>query len=138
MINFKDKLGQRALERINSEYVVWLTTVSPSGIPQPRLVWFIWDEDSFLIYSKSKAKKLTHIENNPNVSLHFNGTHDGDDIQVFIGIAQIDRNPTPAKLVKAYEEKYRQGILDIGMNDDSFSEEYCVEIRVKPTKLRGI
>lgn len=28
--------------RLTEDTLVWLTTVSPSGRPAPRLVWFMW------------------------------------------------------------------------------------------------
>ena len=39
MINWQDDLGQRTLQRIATEMVIWLTTISPSGVPHPRPVW---------------------------------------------------------------------------------------------------
>ena len=72
MLDFKTKFGRFAMKSIKSEYFVWLTTVDSKGTPQPRPVWFIWENDTFLIYSQAKAHKLKHIQNNPNVSLHFN------------------------------------------------------------------
>ena len=37
--------GARATRRLNEEIIGWLTTVSPSGQPQPVPVWFLWDGD---------------------------------------------------------------------------------------------
>src|SRR4051812_9876157 len=107
MIDFSSALGQRAQERLSTELVVWLTTVAPSGMPQPHPVWFLWDKDPFLIYSQPAAKKLAHIAANPQVALHFNGTTDGDDIQIFLATATIDRNPPIAQNMQAYLAKYR-------------------------------
>jgi PPOX class probable F420-dependent enzyme len=138
MIDFSDKLGARAQERLTTEQIIWLTTVAPSGTPQPRPVWFLWDGGTFLIYSQPTAKKLAHIAQNPQVALHFNSTPDGDDIQVFLASATIDRNPPRAQNVDAYLAKYRAAIADIGMTPETFSGSYNVLIRARPTKLRGM
>jgi PPOX class probable F420-dependent enzyme len=138
MVDFSDELGARAQERLTTEQVIWLTTVAPSGTPQPRPVWFLWDGSAFLIYSQPTAKKLAHIARNPQVALHFNSTPDGDDIQVFLATATIDRNPPLAHDLHAYLAKYRAAIEDIGMTPETFSATYNVLVRAVPTKLRGM
>jgi PPOX class probable F420-dependent enzyme len=138
VIDFSGELGARAQERLTTELVIWLTTVAPSGMPQPHPVWFLWDGDAFLIYSQPTAKKLAHIAGNPQVALHFNGTPDGDDIQIFLATATIDRNPPLAKDVDAYLTKYRAAIEDIGMTPETLSATYNVLMRVAPTRLRGM
>ncbi|MBL8077680.1 MAG: TIGR03667 family PPOX class F420-dependent oxidoreductase [Anaerolineales bacterium] len=134
----KTKLERKAKSVIKKEYVIWLTTVDINGTPQPRPVWFIWDNDAFLIYSKPTAHKLKHIRENGNVSLHFNTDETGDkDVIVYIGKAELDTNAAPPNKVPAYLRKYRKGIKDIGMTVEQFTSEYSVAIRIKPTSLRG-
>ena len=137
MIDLTTKLGLRAKERLASETVIWLTTVDTHGTPQPRPVWFVWDEDAIVIYSQAKAKKLQHIRQNPNVSLHFDSGAHGEDIQVFLGTAEIVENPIPANQNTAYIDKYRRGIHGLGYTEQVFAKEYAVEIRMTPTRLRS-
>lgn len=138
MIFFDDELGQRTLERIKSELVIWLTTVSPRGIPQPRPVWFVWDGEAFTIYSTPQARKLVHIANNPNVALHFNTDTDGEDVQVILGNAFVDKNAPPSKSNSAYSEKYHAGIVSLGMDEEKYSATFSVAVRVIPSRLRGL
>lgn len=138
MINFSDELGQRALHRIQSEQVIWLTTVSPSGAPQPRPVWFVWYGEAFVIYSIPTAKKIIHITHNPNVALHFNTDAEGEDVQVILGRAHLDPTAPPARLNNAYSEKYHTGILALGMDEAQYSAMFSAAIRVTPTRLRGL
>src|SRR5688572_18541946 len=44
--------GKRIEERLRDELIIWLTTIDRKGTPQPRPVWFIWDGESFLIYTR--------------------------------------------------------------------------------------
>jgi PPOX class probable F420-dependent enzyme len=138
MIDFKSDLGRKALQLLSSEYVIWLTTVSADLTPQPRPVWFIWHEDSVLIFSRPSVHKVAHIRNNPNVALHFNTDKSGDDpVVVFTGTASLD-TPTPiAKDLPAYISKYASGLSNLGSNPDKFSTEYSQAIRVTVTNLRG-
>jgi len=135
---FNNELGQRTLQRIQTEQVICLTSVSPSGIPQPCPVWFVWDGTRFVIYSIAKAKKLTHIAHKLHVALHFNTNELGKDIQVILGIAQIDPTLPTAKNNSAYSAKYQTGILGLGMNEDQYAAPFRVAIRITPTRLRGL
>lgn len=137
MIDFSGELGARAKQRLQGELVIWLTTTDAAGQPQPRPVWFIWEDESFLIYSQTQARKVQHIARNPRVALHFDGGPQGDDIQVFAGDAEIVAGPTPAHQVGAYLQKYSQAIRDLGYSAEAFAGEYPVAIRVHPRKLRG-
>ena len=139
MLDFNTKFGRFAQKYIKREYFIWLTTVDSSGTPQPKPVWFIWENDSFLVFSQAKAHKLKHIRNNPNVSLHFN-TADGKGekrLIVFTGTAAIDGDSPPANRILAYMRKYKGGISDLNATAEQFAQEYSVAIRIHPTNVRG-
>lgn len=36
------EMTDQVLHRLTDDTLVWLTTVTPSGRPAPRLVWFMW------------------------------------------------------------------------------------------------
>ena len=136
-IDTSSSFGRRVMERLENESVVWLTTVSADGTPQPSPVWFIWDGQRVLLYSMAKAPKLRHIQANPKVALHFDGNGDGGDIVIVTGEARISQDDPPANGMSAYLQKYRDDIGQIGMNPESFAQAYSVPVRITPTKLRG-
>ena len=138
MLDFTTDLGQRALQRIQAEQIIWLTTVTPSGLPQPKPVWFVWDGVAFTIYSQPTAKKIPHIAQNPNVSLHFDAGADGVDIQVFLGVAHIHTTAPPISLLPTYVEKYRVGMAQIGMTEVQYASTFSVAIQIAPLRLRGL
>ena len=139
MLDFNSKFGRVVKKHLKSKYFIWLTTVDSKGMPQPRPVWFIWEEDSFLIFSQPNAYKVKHLKNNPKVALHFNTTDEtGEkDVIVLNGEAVIDKDVPPANKVKAYMKKYRTGILGLNATPEEFSKEYSTAIRIKPTEVRG-
>lgn len=138
MINLDSKFGRAVKRHLKNQYVIWLTTVDSTLVPQPRPVWFIWDAGSFLIFSKPKAHKVSHILKNPNVALHFNTDDTGDKhVIVFTGQASIDADCPPAHKVSAYLKKYKSGILGLDMTLEEFSREYSRAIRIIPTDVRG-
>ena len=139
MIDFTSQFGQTVKRHLAEEYFIWLTTVDSNLAPQPRPVWFIWQDDSFLIFSKPKAYKVRHVMKHPRVALQFN-TADGkaeQDIIVFTGTAEIDASLPPAHEIPAYLEKYKTGIEGFGMSPEEFSQKYSVAIRVKEVSVRG-
>jgi len=138
MIDLTTDFGRKVQGFLDREYVVWLTTVGRDLTPQPRPVWFIWQNGTFLIYSQSHTHKVRHIAHHPNVSLHFNTDPTGDnDVIVFTGKAVMDSPATAAHLVPAYFEKYGSGIAGLNMTPEEFSHEYPVAIRISPRSMRG-
>lgn len=138
VIDPNTELGKRTLERLNSEIVIWLTTVDSQSTPQPRPVWFVWDGETILIYSKPTSAKLKHIARHPHVALNFNGDEYGDDIQVFIGEATVDDSAPAVDANGTYVEKYAEHISGIGFTPASMATAYSTAIRVKINKLRDI
>lgn len=139
MLDLVSKYGRIVKRHLKDEYFVWLTTVDSKGTPQPRPVWFVWEEDAFLIFSQAHAYKIKHLENNPMVSLHFNteDDHGNQHVIVFTGEAVLDEDAPPAHDVHAYMRKYRAGIAGLKMTPEEFSDEYSRAIRVKPSQVRG-
>jgi PPOX class probable F420-dependent enzyme len=138
MVDLTSQFGRVVQEHLNDQYVIWLTTVDSDLAPQPRPVWFIWVEDTFLIFSQAKAYKVKHIKKNPKVALHFNTDETGEEhVIVFVGDAAIDVQCPPAHKIPAYFKKYQSGIADLNRTPEVFSREYSTAIRIRPTEVRG-
>jgi len=136
MLDLSSDLGQHALARLANEQIIWLTTVGADGTPQPNPVWFLWADNSFLIYTQPGSRKAANLRRNPRVSLHFNSDRIGEDIVVFTGEAQLDAPASPESKA-AYLEKYRESIERIDMTPETFFQSYSLPIRAAPGKLRG-
>ena len=130
--------GQRIQRRLETEPVIWLTTVDGKGRPQPSPVWFLWQGDgSLLIYSQRDKPKLRNIAARPEVALNFNTDASGDDVIVFTGTAEILPDRGPATGVPEYKAKYERGIRNIGFTPEQFDSEYSVPVRVTLGRVRG-
>ena len=139
MLDFNSKFGRTIKKHLKNQYFVWLTTVDAKGTPQPRPVWFIWEEDSFLIFSQPNAYKVKHLKNNPKVSLHFNTADEAGEknVIIFVGEASIDDKAPHANQIPAYLKKYKAGIEGLKSTPEEFAREYSTAIRIKPTEVRG-
>ena len=132
MVEFTAELHPRAEQRLRRERIIWLTSVRADGEPQPAPVWFVWDGETILIYSRSGDRKVRNMRGNPRVALHLNSDEHGGDIVRITGDAEIDEAPAPATEVGEYMSKYREGIARIGMTPESYARAYSVAIQVRP------
>ena len=130
------EMSPQLQRRLRNEKVAWLTTVRAEGVPQPTPIWFLWQEGTFLIYSKPDARKVRNIRRNPNVAINFNTDEWGGRVVVFRGRATVDEGAPLANRVPAYLDKYRQGIADLKMTPETMAREYSVAIRVEPQTVR--
>ena len=131
--------GERVARRLHDERLIWLTTVDAKGMPQPTPVWFLWDENTatFLIYSRSDAKRLEHLKQNSRVALNFDGNGMGGDIIVITGHAQVSSDDPSADQLPTYVEKYRDFIARRYDTPENFASIYSVALRIRPTAVRG-
>ena len=136
-LNLNIEFEARVASHLADDQVVWLTTVDAAGTPQPTPVWFLWDGQSVLVYSKPGQAKLRNVAANPRVSLSFNSDVHGNDVVVLLGSAAVDPGAPPADASPAYVAKYGPGIASIDLTPASFSAEYAVAVRVVPDRLRG-
>jgi PPOX class probable F420-dependent enzyme len=120
-------------KHLTNDRIVWLTTVTPSGRPAPRPVWFKWDGTAVIIYSQPPGAKLKHIAANDQVSLHFNCSPDGGDVVVISGRAELLQDaPLPSE-VPGILDKYQGWIQAMGYTLEWLNG-YSKAIRVTPER----
>jgi len=126
-----------ALERLATDRVGWLTTVTPDGQPQTFPIWFLWDAGEILVYSDRRAKRNLNIRVNPRVSFHLGDNGRGGDIVIVEGEARVDEaTPTPQGN-PAYNAKYGDWIRDFFTTAEEFTSVYNVPLRIRPTRGRA-
>jgi PPOX class probable F420-dependent enzyme len=128
--------GTRALRRLVSEKIGWLTTVNPAGQPQASPIWFLWEGRTLLVYSHRRAPRNHNIEHDEQVAFNLNTDVNGDDVVTMEGIARVVSEGPPASGNEPYLDKYREMIADYGWTNDWFAGEYPVLLRITPTRWR--
>jgi PPOX class probable F420-dependent enzyme len=134
MLDTTSEAGARAEGRLREEMIIWLTTVRSDGQPQSVPVWFLWEGETFLIYSQPGRQKLKNIGSNPGVGLHLNSNARGGDVVRVEGRAEVTQDVPPADEIGEYVEKYRESIVRIGFDPDGFARTYSVALRVTPDR----
>lgn len=136
MLNLSAEAAAALAERLRTESVAWVTTMTPGGQPQSSPVWFLWEEDEFLVYAQPHSRKVRNIRAHPQVSLHLNSDAEGGQVVTFEGLARIPEGSPLAHEVAAYLAKYRAGIAGIGMSPEQLGAEYSTALRITPTRVR--
>lgn len=129
--------GKRVRRRLREGYVVWFTTVTARGTPQPNPVWFWWEDGELLVYNRPDAHRVANVRVRPRVSVHFDGDGRGRDIVVLSGDARVDDAAPPPHLHPGYLAKYRSGMTRVSGSPEAFSEAYTVAVRVRVNRVRG-
>jgi len=122
-------------QRLRSDIMIWLNSVRPDGRPHSVAVWFLWDGESFLIFSKPNNQKLRNIAHNPNVVLALDNTRGGSDVIAVEGKAELLPEKTLDIMDQVYAEKYANHIKNLGWTPEVMAAEYSEVIRITPTKL---
>jgi PPOX class probable F420-dependent enzyme len=128
---------QHALERLATDMVGWLTTVTPDGQPQTFPIWFLWEDGEALIYSDRRARRNVNVAANPRVSLHLNDNGRGGDIVVIEGEARVDDATPPVTEHAAYLAKYGAWIDEYLSSPAEMATVYTVPLRIRPTRGRA-
>ena len=127
----------QAERRLRSEPIAWLTTVRADGQAQASPVWFLWDGETFLLYSQPGAQKVRNVTANPQVSLHLGDDGAGDDVVTFEGTATVEPDTPRADRLEGYLAKYQAAIEALGYEPGPFARTYSMAIRVRPTRVRA-
>jgi PPOX class probable F420-dependent enzyme len=133
------EINEQLKKRLYEEKTVWLTTVREDGTPQPVPVWYLWNGETFLIFSQPTAQKLRNIAHNPKVSLTFAHTDvfGEEGFAIITGEAVVDPNSPPSNHIEEYQNKYREGIQTIQWTPERIAAEFSVAIRITPVRVRG-
>jgi PPOX class probable F420-dependent enzyme len=126
-----------AEEALRRDPVVWLSSVRPDGRPHVVPVWFHWDGERIVAFSKPSARKVGNLRDQPFVMLAV-GTP-GPDFQVELIEATAELPETPAAdiMPSGFGAKYRELLRRAGLSVQRFAEVYSQPIVLRPTRFLG-
>lgn len=131
-IGLDTEIGTRTDRRLRNDLIAWLTSAGADGTPQPTPVWFPWDAETVLVYSKPGQA----TRNNPRTSLSLNRDANAGDFVVLIGGIAVDPSARRIGAVPAYFDNYGSRLLRIGMAPEAFAVACSVTERLRPDRLR--
>lgn len=136
MLDMTTDAGRTAAHRLETELIIWLTTVSPTGQPQSSPVWFLWEDGEFVVYSLAETPRIRNIRANPRVAVNLNSDATAADVVTVEGEARIDPDAPLPSGVPAMIAKYRHLIEEYGWTVDHYAADYPTAIRIRPTRFR--
>jgi PPOX class probable F420-dependent enzyme len=132
------ELTQQIERHLVSDQLAWLTTVTPTGWPAPKPVWFVWDGTAITVYNLNTGAKLRHIAANDKVSLHFDSGPGGGDIVVISGRASLVPDaPAPSKF-PGLLDKYTPALDAMRRDAQWYDDAYGAAIRIVPERAWAI
>ena len=120
--------------RFEAERIAWLTTVRPDGAPHVVPVWYLWDDGSFVVFSKPTARKVRNIAAEGRVMLAVGDPGADFDVQLIDGEAHLLDRPAIEVLDTRLVAKYGPWMAEISLSPAEFAATYSQVIRVTPTR----
>jgi PPOX class probable F420-dependent enzyme len=136
MLDFSTDFGKRLKKHLEQDEVIWFTSVSPKGVPSPNPVWFYWDGETIIVYSQPESFRVRNIKHNHHVALNFEGA-DALGTELIVIQGEADLKPGNQVIPAGYWAKYEKFLPEISLTVETMIRDYSVEIRVKPTRVRG-
>ena len=126
----------QAVTEHRDDRVIWLGTVTKSGRPTIRPVWFVVDDGQLIAFSAPDSAKVRQIERNPHVVLTFHTDPAAQRVRVIDGLAAVERDGAPAS-APGFLEKYEHLYAGIGYDRASFDAAFSARLVITPTRTWG-
>lgn len=126
--------------RLRNEPVIWLSTVDAQGFPHIVPIWFVWDGEAFLVFSKPHARKVQAIRRQARVALALGEPRDDFDVQLIEGhatllaasAAEVLSDPV---IGREHARKYAAELFVLGLDRPEYAATYSAVVRVVPTRF---
>ena len=122
---------------LEEEPIVWLSMVRPDGRPHLVPIWFWWDGEAVLIFSKPNAQKIRNLRGRPDVMLALGDADEDFDVGLLRGTAELLDRPTRDVVPAAHLAKYADRMAAIGLDAETYAATYSQVIRITPADYLG-
>ena len=122
---------------LREDPVVWLSSVQPDGRPHVVPVWFHWDGERIVAFSKPHARKVDNLREEPRVMLAVGTPGPDFDVELIEATAELPDEPAEAMLPEGFGAKYRELLLRAGLSVQRFAQVYSQPIVLRPTRFLG-
>lgn len=122
---------------LESEPVIWLSSVCVDGAPHLVPTWFAWDGEAIVIVSKPGAVKVRNLRADARAMLALGDAEDDFDVGLLEATADLSIEPTPLELPAGFSAKYAAKLEELDMTPAQFARTYSQVIRLTPVKALG-
>ena len=124
---------------LETEPVIWLSSIRQDGAPHLVPTWFVWDGETIVIRSKPHAKKVRNLAHDPRAMVALGDAEDDFDVGLLEVRAAVTGvgDPSPAALPRQFLVKYGDRIAALGITPDEFAATYSATITLRPSRALG-
>ncbi len=117
--------------------VLWLSSVSADGRPHVVPVWFVWDGERIVLFSKPNARKLRNLRCEPRAMVAIGAPGPRFDVELIEAHAEVPCAVAATLMPPAFVAKYRPLLRRSGLSIERFTEVYSQPIVLRPTRFLG-
>ena len=122
---------------LRTDPVVWLSTVRDDGRPHLVPVWFHWDGEQIVAFSKPRARKVENLRDRPCVMLAVGTPGPDFEVELIEATAELPDAPSASLMPAGFARKYGDLLRRAGLTAQRFAEVYSQAIVLRPTRFLG-
>lgn len=116
---------------------MWLSSVQVDGRPHLVPVWFVWDGDRIVAFSKPHARKIDNLRGDPRVMLAVGTPGPDFEVELIEANAELPDQAAADVMPSGFGAKYRELLRLAGLSVQRFAEVYSQPIILRPTRFLG-
>ena len=120
---------------LRDDPVVWLSSVQSDGRPHLVPVWFHWDGERIVAFSKPHARKVDNLRDQPSVMLAVGTPGPEFDVELIEATAELPAELADELMAEGFGAKYRELLHRAGLTVQRFAEVYSQPIVLRPTRF---
>ncbi|MGI8998132.1 MAG: pyridoxamine 5'-phosphate oxidase family protein [Candidatus Limnocylindria bacterium] len=122
---------------LRADPVVWMSSVQADGRPHLVPVWFQWDGERIVAFSKPNARKVDNLRDQPRVMLAVGTPGPDFEVELIEATAELLDSPASDLMPAGFGAKYRELLRRAGLTAQRFAEVYSQPIVLRPTRFLG-
>jgi PPOX class probable F420-dependent enzyme len=126
-----------AITALRDDPVLWLGSVQRDGRPHLVPVWFHWDGERIVAFSKPHARKVDNLRDEPRVMLAVGIPGPEFGVELIEATAELPDRPAAELIPEGFGAKYRELLRRAGLSVQRFAEVYSQPIVLRPTRFLG-
>ena len=122
---------------LRDDPIVWLSSVQTDGRPHLVPVWFHWDGEQIVAFSKPRARKVENLRDEPRVMLAIGTPGPDFEVELIEAMAELPDISAADVMPAGFGAKYRELLRRANLTVHRYAEVYSQPIVLRPTRFLG-
>jgi PPOX class probable F420-dependent enzyme len=122
---------------LREDPVVWMSSIQADGRPHLVPVWFHWDGERIVAFSKPRARKVDNLRDEPRVMLAVGTPGPDFEVELIEATAELPDAAAADLMPEGFGAKYRELLRRANLTVQRFAEVYSQPIVLRPTRFLG-